>query len=80
VELGKVATASLAAEKGGAATSVDEEVLALGNVLHVDLSAAIGFGKDTVGIISKLIPNMTAENEVSCLTWPESTVAGSTAD
>ena len=52
MELGKVATAGLAAENRGAATSVNEEVLALGNVLDVNLSTTVGFGEDTAELVS----------------------------
>jgi hypothetical protein len=42
----------LAAEKRSASAGIEEQILTLSNVLHVDLRTAVGFGKNAVSSVS----------------------------
>jgi hypothetical protein len=59
--LREVSSPGLAAEEGGTSASIKEQVLTLGNVLNVDLRAAVSLGQNAISSVSNRVSDYFAK-------------------
>lgn len=76
---GQISLACLTAEQGCAAPSIEEQVLAFGNILDVNLTATVYSCEDASSLLAEQVSPAGLEVWHWPLTLPASEAAGSTA-